>query len=439
MPSPQPCSWQSGRHVAPGSLLLGWVHPTGSAVGSVPQSQPSPTAVSVMAFPHSSVESQLALHPSPETVLPSSHTSPGSRTPLPQPLGTQIGPSHTPAGVPGYEHGSPKPRPSHADSCSGSTHRSPKHRVPAGHKNPSAQNSVCGSTHPLVPSIPSARPPRTACRTVREYTPSGNRTRGWARVLAGYAGCSPAAVFSCASDDQCGEEGRCEAMGYCSFPDPECGSGRRYGSLSGPDVAGSCVPVDDAVDDATSTIDGSPTDDSTPSPTSASRGLAFLRNGNGRRIVGASVDQRRGFAGRDSHLQVEVAVSVQPLHLVFTRRSHGVEVRARRSRSCPELRGGLHRTVNCCSSVRLRAQAGDHTRAGVPVASGFARRQRYRPDQRLRRALSSASGTAITGTGRRSCVRRERRSSRPNRARQSSTRVAARTRRSRPPRSCNPA
>ncbi len=35
--------------------------------------------------------------------------------------------------------------------------------------------------------------------------------------------------------------GTCEPNGYCSFDDPECASGRRYGELAGGGLAGLCV------------------------------------------------------------------------------------------------------------------------------------------------------------------------------------------------------
>jgi Lectin C-type domain len=50
------------------------------------------------------------------------------------------------------------------------------------------------------------------------------------------SGCLRAAAFECASDVQCtrtGAQGTCEAVGFCSFPDATCGSGRRFGEVSG--------------------------------------------------------------------------------------------------------------------------------------------------------------------------------------------------------------
>jgi Thrombospondin type 3 repeat len=57
------------------------------------------------------------------------------------------------------------------------------------------------------------------------------------------AGCYPSRAFTCATDADCatpGELGRCEGTGFCSFADPSCPDGARYGELSGP-LANRCV------------------------------------------------------------------------------------------------------------------------------------------------------------------------------------------------------
>lgn len=41
--------------------------------------------------------------------------------------------------------------------------------------------------------------------------------------------------------------GQCQSNGYCSFPADECDSGYAYGDLVPTDLAGSCVPIDDAI------------------------------------------------------------------------------------------------------------------------------------------------------------------------------------------------
>lgn len=59
-------------------------------------------------------------------------------------------------------------------------------------------------------------------------------------VLLGPSGCgSP--LFSCIDENQCGPEATCEPSGFCSFPDPSCDSGRRYGQHSG-SLSDACVP-----------------------------------------------------------------------------------------------------------------------------------------------------------------------------------------------------
>lgn len=48
-------------------------------------------------------------------------------------------------------------------------------------------------------------------------------------------------TFSCLEDGGCGSEGLCESDGWCSFPDGECSSGRRYAEFSGEGLGGLCV------------------------------------------------------------------------------------------------------------------------------------------------------------------------------------------------------
>lgn len=52
-------------------------------------------------------------------------------------------------------------------------------------------------------------------------------------------------VFACEQPSQCendGIAGFCESTGYCSFPDPGCASGRRYGDHAASRWVGECVP-----------------------------------------------------------------------------------------------------------------------------------------------------------------------------------------------------
>jgi|GEM_PF-1458867 len=49
----------------------------------------------------------------------------------------------------------------------------------------------------------------------------------------GGVGCGPdATAFVCGDHTDCGDIGRCEASGLCSFEDPDCESGRRYGEYA---------------------------------------------------------------------------------------------------------------------------------------------------------------------------------------------------------------
>ena len=60
-------------------------------------------------------------------------------------------------------------------------------------------------------------------------------------VLIVAAGCvHPAAAFRCSSSEQCTGGGICQSTGFCSFGDPACASGQRYGVASG-DLSGVCV------------------------------------------------------------------------------------------------------------------------------------------------------------------------------------------------------
>ncbi len=63
------------------------------------------------------------------------------------------------------------------------------------------------------------------------------------------------AVFSCHESADCGEAGECEDDGFCSFPDPQCESERRYGGLAPAPVANRCVPRDTPQPDSTSAAD----------------------------------------------------------------------------------------------------------------------------------------------------------------------------------------
>ncbi len=83
-------------------------------------------------------------------------------------------------------------------------------------------------------------------------------------ALAPGTACLRTTQFTCATDTDCAggaAPGVCEDSRYCSFPDPECSGGRRYGGLSGP-LADRCVGdvgLDGGVDGPRD--DGGPTAD----------------------------------------------------------------------------------------------------------------------------------------------------------------------------------
>lgn len=98
---------------------------------------------------------------------------------------------------------------------------------------------------------------------------------GLARVALGLALCGVGGfacirfpAFACQDSQQCalsGLSGSCEDSGYCSFPDTECASGRRYGDEAPPELANTCVDGDVATGGTTmaTTTGGSATSMST--------------------------------------------------------------------------------------------------------------------------------------------------------------------------------
>lgn len=75
--------------------------------------------------------------------------------------------------------------------------------------------------------------------------------------MAVMLGCTNARTFNCQDSEDCSSNGQCEPSGFCSFPDSECPSGRRYGELAGVGLANECViPGDDGTGEATATTTG---------------------------------------------------------------------------------------------------------------------------------------------------------------------------------------
>ncbi|MGE0546880.1 MAG: lectin-like protein [Kofleriaceae bacterium] len=74
-------------------------------------------------------------------------------------------------------------------------------------------------------------------------------------LSASVVGCIRSGAFHCDTDTDCargGTEGVCESVGFCSFSDPACTSGQRFGDLSG-SYANQCVgepSIGDAMPDS---------------------------------------------------------------------------------------------------------------------------------------------------------------------------------------------
>lgn len=77
-------------------------------------------------------------------------------------------------------------------------------------------------------------------------------------VLAS-AGCLRKTEYKCSDSTDCGAGGTCEPVGFCSFADTGCDSGRRFGEFSGSTYAGQCVG-DQQMGPDSGTADGQTTD-----------------------------------------------------------------------------------------------------------------------------------------------------------------------------------
>lgn len=102
-------------------------------------------------------------------------------------------------------------------------------------------------------------------------------TAGLAFALV-LAACSASpGAFTCFSDEECrhaGADGHCEQTGFCSFADPACATGNRYGDYAGDGLGGRCVPEAGGLDDA-----GVPLPDATPLPACGSIGDVCCASG----------------------------------------------------------------------------------------------------------------------------------------------------------------
>lgn len=73
------------------------------------------------------------------------------------------------------------------------------------------------------------------------------------------AGCLRKTEYKCTDSTQCGANGQCEDVGFCSFPASDCDSGRKFGEYSGSTYSNTCVGGG-GVDPDAAVVDGSMTD-----------------------------------------------------------------------------------------------------------------------------------------------------------------------------------
>ncbi len=70
-------------------------------------------------------------------------------------------------------------------------------------------------------------------------------------LALGSSACLRGTEYQCSTNTECGTGGTCESVGFCSFPDPGCTSGERFGDSAGA-LANQCT--------GTTGLDGGPTD-----------------------------------------------------------------------------------------------------------------------------------------------------------------------------------
>jgi cysteine-rich repeat protein len=96
------------------------------------------------------------------------------------------------------------------------------------------------------------------------------RPRGVATLGLVLTACFPPGVYVCEGEGSC-DAGVCEPNGFCSYPDTDCDSGRRYSARAGDGLAQQCVPAIDpttttAVDATSSSSDASSSEDTSAPP-----------------------------------------------------------------------------------------------------------------------------------------------------------------------------
>ena len=211
-----------------------------------------------------------------------------------------------------------------------------------------------------------------------------------AATVVGHAGssCIVGGTFVCNEDDECGANGTgvCEASGWCSFPDPDCPSGRRYSPWSGDDPANDCAPADPG-SDASTTYDRLARRRGVELPTRAARQRGSgMRQRHPRNRRGLRRDERRGRRRLQRRLRVLGHARVGDAH-----REPGRRFRPRRRRRIDGRRvrrGPTGRPERQCVGVAARARRHD------PVVGVLRRQSAGRgPRHRARRKSARRSTT----------------------------------------------
>ncbi|MEM6293978.1 MAG: hypothetical protein AAGA54_22060 [Myxococcota bacterium] len=106
-------------------------------------------------------------------------------------------------------------------------------------------------------------------------------------------GCGTSAdAFNCAEDSQCqdgGAEGLCEANGFCSFPDPACESGRRFGDNAGT-LSDRCVSVEAGTSGGVASSSSSSTSAQTSTSTGSTGGSGDAGSSSGEQCGNDQLD-----------------------------------------------------------------------------------------------------------------------------------------------------
>jgi hypothetical protein len=107
--------------------------------------------------------------------------------------------------------------------------------------------------------------------------------------------CGPDPAFRCESHESCAPDGRCEPIGFCSFPDTQCPSGYRFAEHAGGDVAGACVEPDNGSSDT-----GPPVADAATLPPGTEDGATTASVGTATSAEGSSTSGPGGDSSGDS-------------------------------------------------------------------------------------------------------------------------------------------